>query len=363
MANACFETSCMTLELSGGLSADREYFLVDQPAQDMRDSASFWAYDDTGFVGFPRIGVEAVGSNWVQHQYQVNIAFADGRVLRVREVGDRHAPLDDDGRASVLGAGPLQFRCVRPFHTSTATFDGLATLTTTDALVRGERGGTPVRVEFHIEATMAAPPWINGSLSEEAAQHLASPMEGTFMGGDRFEQLFRAKGSLRVAGEEYRFEGSGTRVRRQGLREMAGFWGHCQQSAVFPSGRGFGYIAYRPRPDGTNFYNEGYLFTGDGALVPARVVSAPWLSAPPANGEDVSLVLESELGRTEIQGRTTVSVFNLGDPASDNALAGLHQAGVRYTWGGEVAAGALERSTPPREISGLSPPHRVDESL
>lgn len=344
----------MTVDLSGGLDASREYFLINQPASDMRDSASFWAYDDAGFVGFPRIGVEAVGSNWAQHQYQVNVAFGDGRVLRVRELGDRHLSLDEEGRASVLGAGPLEFRCVRPFHSATASFRGTALESTTDALLKGERGGHTVPVEFHIEASMAAPPWVNGSLSEEAARLMSSAREGTFMGGERFEQLFRATGSIRVAGEEYEFAGSGTRVRRQGPREMAGFWGHCQQSAVFPSGRGFGYIAYRPRPDGSNSYNEGYLFTGDGGLVPARVVSAPWLSAPPVIGDDVSLVLESELGRTEIEGTTTVSVFNLGDPDSDNALSALHQAGVRYTWDGEVAAGALERSSPPRNIPGLS---------
>lgn len=353
MADAGVETPFMTVDFSGGLRAAQEYFLVERPADDMRDSASFWAYDDTGFVGLPRIGIEAIGSNWSQHQYQVNVALADGRVFRVRDLGDRHSSFDADGMPSVLGAGPLEFRCVRPFQLSTASFSGTALQTSSDALVRGERGGHPVRLEFHIEAAMAAPPWANGSMSHEAAQHLDSAIEGAFMGGNRFEQLFRATGFLRVDGEEHPFSGTGTRVRRQGAREMAGFWGHCQQSAVFPSGKGFGYIAYRPRPDGTDSYNEGYVFTGDGSLMPARVVSAPWLSAPPAIGEDVSLVLESAIGITEIAGTTTVSILNLGDPSSANALAALHQAGVRYTWDGESASGALERSTPPREIAGL----------
>lgn len=62
---------------------------------------------------------------------------------------------------------------------------------------------------------------------------------------------------------------------------------------------------------------------------------------------------QSDLGVVQIGGVTTVSVMNLGDPNSSNALAGLHQAGVRYTWDGEVASGALERSTPPRELQGL----------
>ena len=62
------------------------------------------------------------------------------------------------------------------------------------------------------------------------------------------------------------------------MRKLAGFWGHCWQSALFPSGRAFGYIAYPPRPDGQPTFNEGYLFDGDGGLIPARVVEAPWLT-------------------------------------------------------------------------------------
>jgi hypothetical protein len=205
-------------------------------------------------------------------------------------------------------------------------------------------------VQFQIEATMVAPPWINGELSTEAAEQLQSSVDGAVMGGDRYEQLFRAVGVVRVGGEEHRFDGSGTRVRRQGAREMAGFWGHCLQSAVFPSGRGFGYIAYRPRPDGSGSYNEGYLFTGAGDLVPARVVRAPWLSRLQTDGEDVSIVLESKIGTVEIVGETVWSVFNIADPRSPHALAGLYQGGARYTWDGEETWGPIERSTPPKDL-------------
>jgi hypothetical protein len=353
VADPALQASVVSVDLSGGLDHAREYFLGAPTASDIRDSASFWAYDDAGFVGLPRIGVEALGSKWDEPQYQVNIAFADGRVFRIRELGRRHSPIGPDGKASILGAGPLEFRCVRPFELSMASFDGFAIQTTTEALVRGVQGGERVPVEFQVEATMAAPPWENGTLSEEAAQHMASSVEGVFMGGARFEQLFHAEGFVRVGDEEHRFTGSGTRVRRQGAREMAGFWGHCQQSAVFPSGRGFGYVAYRPRPDGTGSYNEGYVFTGDGEIRPARVIRAPWLSMAPAIGDDVSVVLESDLGTTEIAGTTFVSVFNLTDPASDNALAALHQGGARYSWDGETASGAIERSAPPKELAGL----------
>ena len=141
---------------------------------------------------------------------------------------------------------------------------------------------------------MAAPPWIQGTLFPDAAEMLAHSVEGKLMGGPRHEQLFRATGTLRVGSEEHAFTGSGLRIRRQGVRDITEFWGHAWQSALFPSGRGFGYIAYPPRPDGTESYNEGYLFMGDGDLVPAKVLQAPWLTRLRANGDDVSVVLESD---------------------------------------------------------------------
>ena len=95
------------------------------------------------------------------------------------------------------------------------------------------------------------------------------------------------------------FTGSGLRIRRQGVRHLTEFRGHCWQSALFPSGRAFGYIAYPPREDGRPTFNEGYVFDGDGDLVPARVLEAPWLTRLQALGQDVSLVLETEnSGRT-----------------------------------------------------------------
>ncbi|OHV21360.1 hypothetical protein BBK14_26890 [Parafrankia soli] len=342
------------IDLTGGLDDEREFFLAAQPDDlELRDSASFWVYDDAGFVTLPRFGIEAIASKWDSHQYQANVAFADGRVFRVRDKGARHSPIGSDGRPSVLGAGPLEFRTVEPFRRLTASFEGEAVKTSTAALLAGNGDGPRVAVEFHVEAVPVVPPWINGALSSNAAEVLASSIEGAFLGGARYEQLVRAEGFVRVEGEEHRFTGTGTRVRRQGHREMAGFWGHCQQSAVFPSGRGFGYIAHRPRPDGEGSYNEGYVFTGDGSLVPARVVRAPWLTTLQGGTEDVSLVLESEIGTIEIGGETVTSVFNLGDPTSPNALAALVQGGVRYTWDGEEAYGAIERSTPPRELVRL----------
>ena len=78
----------MAVDLTGGIDGSREYVFAERPEDpEMRDSVSFWVVDDRGEVGLPRIGVEAVAANWDAHDIQVNVAFPDGRVFRLRENG------------------------------------------------------------------------------------------------------------------------------------------------------------------------------------------------------------------------------------------------------------------------------------
>ena len=177
--------------------------------------------------------------------------------------------------------------------------------------------------------------------------------------------------ALRAAASGDRFGprgGPGTHVHRQraadppsGRAEARGVLGHCWQSALFPSGRAFGYIAYPPQPDGQPNYNEGYLFDGDGYLIPARVVEAPWLSRLHPLGEDVSVVLETANGTERIEGETVLSTHDITDPSEVPAellakmaywtFPALQQAGVRYRWNGEETYGMLERSSPMDKIT------------
>jgi hypothetical protein len=353
----------MAVDLTGGIDASRETVFSQRPDDpDMRDSVSFWTMDDRGEVGLPRIGVEAVAANWDNHEIQVNVAFPDGRVYRLRGSGASHSAQGPDGRPSVLGAGGLAFRCVEPFGTWTMTYDGKAVQTSSADLVAGTKEGPLVDVAFTVEAKMAVPPWVQGALQPDAQEQLKTSIEGDLMGGPRYEQLFRATGSLSIdGGETQDFTGSGLRIRRQGVRKLAGFWGHTWQSAVFPSGKAFGYIAYPPRPDGQPTFNEGYIFTGDGPLIPARVIRAPWLTRLQALGEDVSLVLETSDGTVRIDGETVFSTHDIhhdDDTYSMNALKkempsfpALQQAGVRYHWDGEQTYGMLERSNPLDKIA------------
>jgi hypothetical protein len=163
--------------------------------------------------------------------------------------------------------------------------------------------------------------------------------------------LSRAIGTVRIGDEEHPFDGGALRVRRQGIRRLGTFRGHAWQSAVFPSGRAFGYIAYPRRDDGLNTYNEGYLFEGDGRLVPAWVVEAPWLRRLEPSDEDVSVVLETAKGTTRLEGRSVMSNFKVMGVGSNPDFPVLQQAITRYTWDDESAHGMMERSIPGNQIT------------
>ena len=332
-------------DLSGGLSPDKDLVLPARPDNpEMRESTSIWLFADDGSFGLPRIGIEAEAKCWDDRMFQCNIAFADGRVLVGPGRGAPPSPIGADGRATVLGAGPLVFECIEPFKRWTVAFDGDAV----DGHVAQQIAKTldPDRrapVKFAFEMEMATPAWVQDNSAVDMSKlSAAERADAESMGiGYRFEHLFRAHGSVTVDGQTRSITGTGLRIHRQSARPLGGFRGHCWQSALFPDGRAFGYIAYPPRDDGTIAYNEGYIWDG-ARMIPAKVVDAPWLRRIVPMGDDVSLVLESELGLTRIKGITTLSTFRVGN--ADIGGLNLQQSGVHYEWDGQFAYGMIERS-------------------
>jgi hypothetical protein len=163
--------------------------------------------------------------------------------------------------------------------------------------------------------------------------------------GYRIEQLFRGEGTLTLDGTRRDFRAVGSRIHRQSVRPMAAFRGHCWQSAVFPDGRAFGYIAYplRPGESEKERYNIGYLYQ-NGRMYPARARSIPFLRKIMPRGDDVSVELETEFGVTKIGGTTDLSTFHLGN----QAVSGFNnqQSGACYRLDGMTAFGMIERSSP-----------------
>ena len=188
--------------------------------------------------------------------------------------------------------------------------------------------GDPVPIELEVDLRPAVPPWMNGALLDDAKRVLDTQEEGDLMGHPwRFEQLCRATGPAPDRRRDLRHRRR--RATGSAARASAGWPSSAAtpgRPACFPSGRAFGYIAYPPRDDGKDTYNEGYLFDGDGDLIPARVVQAPWLQTLVPKGEDVSCVLETEDGRSVDDRRRDRGVDLHGDAAGrrrrDAAAAG-----------------------------------------
>lgn len=326
-------------ELRNGLELDKDLVFPEKPSHpEMRESTSIWMFDETGAFGFPRMGVEAEAACWDNRLFQANFAFADGRILNGAGRGAPPSPFGPEGRPTVLGAGSISFRCIEPFRRWSMTFDGPAI----DGHVSQQISKTldPNRrthARLEAEMTMETPAWIQASDEKNAT------LEDSLMGlGYRFEHLYRAEGVFYIDGKTRPFKGTGLRIHRQSIRRLQGFYGHCWQSALFPDGRAFGFITYPPKPDGTETYNEGYIYQ-NGRMIKAKARDAPWLRRIVGSGDDVSVELESELGRTRIEGKTTLSTFRVGNP--DIGGLNLQQSGVLYRWGDQIAYGMIERSS------------------
>jgi hypothetical protein len=334
------------MDVTGGLDPTTDEITATTPTSSTyREGTSLWLWDHRGRFAFPRVGVEAVGRDWgTSFGVALCMGMPGGRLIIVS--GDE-TPLPVSDRAArprVLGAGPLRFECVEPFVHWRVRYDGdgLA-IDVGDFLA----GGTPrpiasertetVALSLAVDAQMVTPPWVQGTYEPE----------GHFVVGEqRFEQLCSVAGTVTLDGTETPFTGGGLRIHRKGgnRSDYGDFYGHVWQSAWFPSGRAFGLIHYRPRPDGSVKYREGWVLDG-GKVVPARQEGTPWMTATRPSGEDVSFTLRTAKGSVRIAGETFVSSFRPPRQVGDGTAFPLLQSGIaRYQWDDETAFGMIERS-------------------
>jgi hypothetical protein len=343
--------------MTGGLPLELDTMFAGRPEDpEMRESASIWMFEENGDFAVPRNGIEAVGSAWDNHRFDCNFAFANGRVLRESSRAATHPSVGPDGRSNILGAGPLTFTCLEPFRKWRIVYDGEAYEGSVKQQIEktfrifadsGPHDHPRVPLAYDVEITMAGPAWIQDYRADKLAEMSERERAdaGSMGYGYRIEQLFRGEGTLTVDGKTRDFKAVGTRIHRQSVRPMAEFRGHCWQTALFPDGSGFGYIAYPLRDGETEDqrYNIGYVVR-DGRMYPAKARNIPFLRRIMPRGDDVSVELESELGVTSIGGTTELSTFHLGN-AGVNGFNN-QQSGVRYTLDGMETFGMIERSSP-----------------
>lgn len=316
------------MDLDGGMDASVDEICAVTPADPAyREGASLFVWDDAGRVGFPRMGVEAVGATWDRaRKVLFYVGFADGRVLAAARDETPHPVADAEGRPRVLGAGPLRLECIHPFRQWRLRFNGTV-----------DDGGSAIPLLLEIDARMAAPPWVLGTRGAT----------GEWVRGEhRYEQLFDARGVLTVDGTSTTFDGGGLRIHRTGgdRGDYGDFFGHCWQSGRFASGRAFGFIHYRPRPDGSVKFREAWVLDG-GGIVPAEVVDTPWMTGARVAGEDVSFTLRTPGGDVRIGAETNVSWFRPERPVREGVTFPMLQSGItRCRWDGEEGFGMIERS-------------------
>ena len=335
----------MAIDLSGGLPVDREYVYSEQPDAEVRDAINVWLEEENAAFAM-RIGIETVAEEWESPELWLDIAFPDGRVISGREHGARHPNIGPEGKPTVMGCGPLEYRCIEPFkHWQISFVPHPVRELTAQQLIDEIYPDSPQmrEVSFEIDFYPAVPPLISGTLTDASIDLMAGE-QGTFI-SPRYEQLCRAKGWLQIDGDRREFSGQILRIKRQGVRKFEGFWGHCWMSALFPSGKGFGVNVFPPRADGKPSFNEGFVFDGDGELKPARAVQIPWMRELLTAGEHVPLVLETADGLVSIDGTTFINCRSLGAQVLPASFPIVQQAHAVYRWDGEQAAGMIERST------------------
>jgi hypothetical protein len=339
-------------DLTGGLDPAFEYFRRERPEDPgMRDSATLWVLDKSGRFALPRVTFDAVGETWDMPDLQLNFVADDGQVMRIWAKEPGGLVLDDHGNAAIRTAGPARFSCIEPFRRWSLEFDGTALRRSIEADLAGETEAVETPLSFSVVAEMAAPPWLMGGMTPEAARAMMDGDANQLMGGVRYEQLCRVTGSLTYDGQTYPVDANGMRVRRQGVRNMGAALGHCQHSALWPSGRAFGAIIMAPGPEGPVAFNEAFLILTNGRKIAARIVSAPWMTRLVAGGDDASLVLESEVGEVRIAGEVLLSLFDHHNfEMADTSI--LQQGTVRYRWDGEETIGLIERCTLRNKLAG-----------
>ncbi len=343
-------------QMTNGLSPEHDYFFPQQPDNpEMRESTSVWLFEESGAFGFPRIGIEGEAHSWDNRLYHVNFALEQGRVLLDAGRGPVPDVMGPDGKPSVFGAGPLRFECLEPFRRWRMIYEGSAQEGSIEEMVQGPLSGStrvPIRLEAELE--METPAWVQDYSPEKVAKMTQKEQDDAqSMGiGWRLEHLGRGHGELIIDGASREFKLLGSRIKRQSVRPLDAFRGHCWQSALFPDGRAFGTISY-PASETAPMYNIAYVVQ-EGKMYPARATRVPWISQVLAEGDNVSLELESELGIHRISGSTCMSTFRVNNP--DMAALGapgftLQQGGARYEWDGMSAFGMIERSATGKQMA------------
>lgn len=305
------------------------------------ENHAFWIHDETSglHINGHIMTCEDIG-RFDLRTAKLSIVFPNGRTLFRREVGGGSTENE------VVG-GNLRYGCVVPFKQWKCAFDGITHDITVE---RTYMSGTPldphrVPVTFEIDTIAGAPAWVQGSFTEGGLGPVAP-----FIGGERYEQLFKASGRVTIGKETIELKGFGNRTHRFGHRDLTAtgsapqMLGHVWTAGLFPSGTAFGLQTF-PAADGGVLWGEAYVVR-NGKMIGAEIVRTPWLRSYWRQGEALEIVLRTTDGEMHtITGETLGTVITGRLPGSTvGGQLSLFQSYARFTYNGETAINMLERS-------------------
>lgn len=270
------------------------------------------------------------------------VVLPDGQVLVCK----------DHGRAQSNGSGPaspsLAFVCREPFRHWDICFDGVARLTTTEALTEGLlRDGRTLPVRFDLSFAPSTPPWGFGD-----------GMETEAWADVHYEHSGRFAGSLRYGDRIVPLTGTGYRDHSTGPRDVGPMLSHSWVHGEFGSGRAFQVFAAHTRPD--QRFASAYVAAGL-ELRAATVRSVPGWQGRDGDPGSFVVSLETDAGPAEITGRTLSQryhwsalvpwefAFGADLDASASDPAGpwpVLETMAVFEWDGETGYGLVEVTRP-----------------
>jgi hypothetical protein len=245
----------------------------------------------------------------------------------------------------------LRFACLEPFRRWKVSYDGVAVRTPYDEMLSGRvRDGFKEIVAYELEVECVAPAWDPDSGRHGGAGH--GGMSEQVWASVHYEQLLRATGTITLGDRVVEFDGTGVRDHSLGVRGkgMDQFGGHLLVQVPFAEDRGVGLLRLWT-PDGTITLDTAYVLI-DGVLHHAEIIEAPRLGEIVLAGEQLTLLLRSELGEHRLHGEMLRTMYltiapSWGMPFGADPAHGLGVFApgfARWTWDGHIGHGLTERS-------------------
>ena len=334
-------------DLSGGLPPEREDIRRTEPEMPFwSENLLFALYDPASDVGL-WLHLGTVPNDWTLW-HEMNYAFLPGDE-GVLSMWSYHRTVPERRPG---GAG-MTFRCIEPFRRWHVSFDGYGLHTSNEAMQEGPaRVGPTRRFVVDLEVESATPAW--DAHTAAGVETGRGSMHDQGWAKEHYEQLYRARGTVVLGGDEIAFDGYGWRDHSQGPRggDTGAPWGgHVIIGTLYDSGRGWGLSRYWT-PDGLISLEGGWVAGDDGVLHHAEVTEAPRLRELVMAGEELPIGLRWPGGEltTTIRTRRSLWLSMMKGLVVGRDLDG---PGLMYVlnhgtapWDGEQGHVYVERSDP-----------------